>query len=85
MKATKAGFITCYINRPGSQFGGHALDERVARIPVYFLGGLPVVTDIIKVEKDYYIKVEDNPLRYVLRTFSKAELVHEVTACRRKK
>lgn len=35
MKKTKAvGAITCYISRPGTQFGGHAFDQRIARIPV---------------------------------------------------
>lgn len=74
---TKA-HITAYISRPGTQFGGHAYDQRVARVPVFFEGGIPVVAEIIKVEKDYYYRVDTNPLRYLLMTFSKAELVDDL-------
>lgn len=72
------GEITAYISRPGRQFGGQAYDQRIARIPVYFADGLPVVTDIIKVEKDYYYKVDTNPLRYVMMSFSKGALVESL-------
>lgn len=73
----KVGEITCYINRPGTRDGG-AMDQRIARIPVYFSGGVPVVSEIIKIDRDYYVKVEDNPLRYVLKTFSKGSLVESI-------
>lgn len=79
MKALKTGSsITVYINRVGTMSNGPAMDQRIARIPVYFSGGTPVVADIIKVEKDYYVKVEDNPLRYVLKTLSKGSLVEDI-------
>ncbi len=55
-----------------------SMNQLIARIPVFFEGGIPVVTDIIKVENDYYSKVCDNPLRYVLRTLSKGTLVADL-------
>jgi hypothetical protein len=83
-RSKKVGNITCYINRPGMMNYGPAMDQRIARIPVFFSGGSPVVSDIIQVEKDYYIKVDDNPLRYVLKTISKGEVVEAVCAIKRK-
>ncbi len=77
-KTTKVGAITAYISRPGKQLGGPAYDQRIARIPVFFEGGIPVVAEIIKVDKDYYYRVDNNPLRYVMMTFSKGTLVEDI-------
>lgn len=51
--------------------GGSPLTERYARVPIDFDGITPSVPTVLQVEKEFFILIETNPLRYRVATFKK--------------
>lgn len=51
--------------------GGSPLAERYVRVPIDFDGITPSVPTVLQVEKEFFILIETNPLRYRVATFKK--------------